>query len=490
MKERSEECRSHASGWALLYGAHTKQWNDAEHNPNKDLKVEVMTAKRQPTAADFVEDPAQKLEAAKRRGAMFHVVINDLRENVEAVLGIEERCLSQMKMLRENRLFLQRQTQERQAEEMEKLIGKTTQDALEITVARQMKELEDIEAVCDGKEAALLQQQERQYWNLIKEIFEEKVARDMVVVVREAPKYRDINALPVEKEAKPAGVDDDDDDDDLDGKSAIYERDEAAEAAASTTREGTGVAKRLFERVSTDPSLINTRIASIEERSDGKQYPNDTALLFIGQGQRKILYRLDAVNAPLFPGLVDSTFGKGGGRQHSRREATMKRLYSRALSALVVPTAATANQWKWQSVETELERQVREACEVAHDFHFGSLKQQIQAWQAPSQPQAPSRTASTATTTTTPAANKPQNLSPGDVFVTKHSNLLDTHVVFHMVIDKEDSLFIVLFTSLFLVFMFFYFIFFIFYRIERAINKNDKQITSSIVECFIFSISL
>lgn len=389
------------------------------------------------TATDGDGDRRQRAREAaqRRRGAMFHVVINDRRENVDAVLGAEERCVAQLRGLAAAREQALQQAQARHAAEMARLadMGAGAGADVDAAVARQMRELQDIEAACAAREAAAAQQQDRQYWRLVAEIFEEKVARDMCVVVRDAPRYRDINAGPlVASSSSSTGIttgtskdeeDDDDDDgeeeeeDEEDEEGGIYERDEEAEAAASRRRGSVG--QRLFERVSMDPALLGTRLATVAERCGGRACPSDTTMLFIGPGQRKMLYRLDVVCAPLVPVLVDSTLGTGSvqqqQQQQQRRERTMKRLYSRALSALVVPTVAAARQWEWQSAETPLERRVREACAATHDFHFGSLQQQIAAWQGADAPP----------------------LAPGDVFTTKHSNLLDTHAVFHMVVGRE-----------------------------------------------------
>lgn len=408
-----------ARAWAEVYRKHTTSTSSNDDDDDKDKKGKNREA------------------AQRRRGAMFHVVINDRRENVEAVLGAEERCVAQMRGLADARAQALQDAQTRHAAEMARLADADAGTGADVdaAVARQMRELQDIEAACDAREAAAAQQQDRQYWRLVAEIFGEKVARDMCVVVREAPRYRDINAGPLEASSSATTTDEseheydfdeyeDDVEDEEEDDKGIYERDEEAEAAASSRRGS--VAQRLFERVSMDPALLRTRLATVAERCGGRACPSDSTMLFIGPGQRKVLYRLDVVCAPLVPVLVDNALGtaiaSNNKQQQRRREETMKRLYSRALSALVVPTVATERQWEWQSAETPLERRVREACAATHDFHFGSLRQQIAAWQ------------DTAATTAAAAAAP---LAPGDVFTTKHSNLLDTHVVFHMVVDRD-----------------------------------------------------
>lgn len=395
-----------ARAWAAVYRAHNDDNSEEDENRTKE------------------EEKKKRRETMQRkRGAMFHVVINDRRENVEAVLGAEERCAAQTRVLADARAHALQQAQARHAAEMARLADAGAGADVDAAVARQMRELQDIEAACDAREAAAAQQQAGEYWRLVAEIFEEKVARDMCVVVRQAPRYRDINAGPVSSSKKDDDEDKEDDDDDED--EGIYERDEEAEAAASKRRGSVG--QRLFERVSVDPALLCTRLATVAERCGGRTCPNDNTMLYIGPGQRKMLYRLDVVCAPLVPVLVDCTLSGAHNqeeKEHRRRrhEATLKRLYSRALSALVVPTVATTRQWEWQSDESQLERQVREACSATHDLHFGSLKEQISVWQS---------------TDDDEEKGKGEALSPGDVFVTKHSNLLDTHVVFHVVVGKD-----------------------------------------------------
>ncbi|KAL6051799.1 hypothetical protein QOT17_018960 [Balamuthia mandrillaris] len=95
-----------------------------------------------------------------------------------------------------------------------------------------------------------------------------------------------------------------------------------------------------------------------------------------------------------------------------QRALSMRRLYSHALHAVVLLVDKHLNY------SSPLNKEFIQACLSAPEFHFGDIHQQLQEVRH---------------------AMQGTPLSPGDCFVTKHSNLEQVHVVFHLVADSSTN---------------------------------------------------
>lgn len=98
------------------------------------------------------------------------------------------------------------------------------------------------------------------------------------------------------------------------------------------------------------------------------------------------------------------------------RTQTAMSLYSHNLSAVVLLVDNQFNSYYG------IQHDFSELCSSLNEFHFDSLKKQIQHIQENLMPVCAGR----------------HNLETGDCYVTKHSNLANAHIVFHLVTD--DSL--------------------------------------------------
>jgi len=163
-----------------------------------------------------------------------------------------------------------------------------------------------------------------------------------------------------------------------------------------------------------------------------------TREMWMGSGQRKssFVVRLslgDVVD------LCERDFSEKEFRQTRK---TMQNLYSQALSAVLLPHASAT----WADIEggvgasPRVKRFVR-ACERSTEYHFKTLASQVrhvkmaaeshltaQVQPYSSQPAQAIRSA----WGSSPFEDHNSFLLPGDVFLTKHSNLLAAHVCFHL----------------------------------------------------------
>lgn len=110
-------------------------------------------------------------------------------------------------------------------------------------------------------------------------------------------------------------------------------------------------------------------------------------------------------------------------------------LYSCALTGVVVLTPVG---------QVQINAAVHQNANMSTDFHFAQVDDQLSAIQrrlnrlhGPSSSSTSSSADSTPTTETAaaaPAANS--KLRPGDFFVTRHSNLAQAHIIFHLITDE------------------------------------------------------
>ena len=135
-----------------------------------------------------------------------------------------------------------------------------------------------------------------------------------------------------------------------------------------------------------------------------------------GQGQLKTLYKIEATCASPIPGLCEASSGVTGSRDKLlRRERTLQALYSRDLVGLVLPVPSTGTGLSGCLEESEWGccRAFYKAAGTTFDMHFGSVSRQLE--------------------------NTPKMLRAGDVCVTRHSNMLDLHTVFHLILNRFDG---------------------------------------------------
>eukprot|EP00727_Mastigamoeba_balamuthi_P009867 m51a1_g5502 hypothetical protein (192) ;mRNA; r:365144-365830 len=90
----------------------------------------------------------------------------------------------------------------------------------------------------------------------------------------------------------------------------------------------------------------------------------------------------------------------------------MLRLYSRKLGAVLLPVDASL------CMTDAVHEAFFEQCELMPEFHFLSAREQVARARK---------------------AHAQNPLKPGDFFITRHSNLCDVHLVFHVVLDRKDN---------------------------------------------------
>ncbi|XP_076331224.1 FERRY endosomal RAB5 effector complex subunit 3-like isoform X1 [Tachypleus tridentatus] len=126
-----------------------------------------------------------------------------------------------------------------------------------------------------------------------------------------------------------------------------------------------------------------------------------------------------------------------------QRLQTAMSLYSSNLCGLVLLVDNRINSY------TGIKRDFARVCGQSTEFHFPDLEEQLEGireqaklasnWRTANLPQAENTSqGSSGRSSVTPEHQAYASLKPGDFYITKHSNLSDIHVVFHMV--TNDSL--------------------------------------------------
>eukprot|EP00045_Choanoeca_perplexa_P007765 m.71321 g.71321 ORF g.71321 m.71321 type:complete len:587 (+) comp14209_c0_seq1:350-2110(+) len=100
----------------------------------------------------------------------------------------------------------------------------------------------------------------------------------------------------------------------------------------------------------------------------------------------------------------------------AKRLAIAMSLYSANLNAMVITVD------KQLSSYTGTKKEFAKVCEQTTDLHFPELPEQLEQLQAD-----------------LGLADDADNLKPGDFYITRHSNLTDVHVVFHLVVDEKAN---------------------------------------------------
>ncbi|KYQ89286.1 hypothetical protein DLAC_09946 [Tieghemostelium lacteum] len=156
--------------------------------------------------------------------------------------------------------------------------------------------------------------------------------------------------------------------------------------------------------VATSVSSVNTSSTNTVKKRYYKIYEN--YLISVGV-QKKKLFKFKLIDAsPLQLCRPIST----GEYLRSKRMKYIKTLYSDSLSAVILLTDPSLT---FQS--TSAEKSFIKYCNMSTELHFDSVDKQIEQFR---------------TSLKSPVRN-------GDFFITKHSNLSDVQVVFHLVIDSE-----------------------------------------------------
>eukprot|EP00730_Choanoeca_flexa_P002260 TRINITY_DN10978_c0_g1_i2.p1 TRINITY_DN10978_c0_g1~~TRINITY_DN10978_c0_g1_i2.p1 ORF type:complete len:603 (+),score=146.94 TRINITY_DN10978_c0_g1_i2:159-1967(+) len=98
----------------------------------------------------------------------------------------------------------------------------------------------------------------------------------------------------------------------------------------------------------------------------------------------------------------------------AKRLAIAMSLYSNSLNAMVITVDKKLSSY------TGTKKEFAAVCEKATDLHFPELPEQLEQLQVD-----------------LGDSNEEASLKPGDCYITRHSNLTDVHVVFHLVVDAQ-----------------------------------------------------
>jgi len=133
-------------------------------------------------------------------------------------------------------------------------------------------------------------------------------------------------------------------------------------------------------------------------------------------------------------GATGSSSGDGGGFGHEddwlpRRLQTAMSLYSHNLSGLVLLTESNLNE----DTPTDTTLKFGQICSTSTEYHFPSFEQQLESLKLEAKRQL-----------TSPASDGNDVISTGklkcgDFYMTRHSNLCEVHVVFHMLTAVTSS---------------------------------------------------
>lgn len=199
----------------------------------------------------------------------------------------------------------------------------------------------------------------------------------------------------------------------MDAISALWDKKEEDETRQQQERYWSLVTSLATSECCPKEATVRTPQKSVVKVNE----PNISFPFYTGQGQLKTLYKVEVTCANPVPDLFEaSTRIVGKSDRLARRERTLQSLYSRGIVGLVlpVPNSGTSLNESLEASEWQCCRELYKAVGSTFDMHFGSISKQLE--------------------------NTPKALTAGDVCVTRHSNMLDLHVVFHLILNRFDGI--------------------------------------------------
>ncbi|KAH3756250.1 protein C12orf4-like [Pelomyxa schiedti] len=384
--------------------AQIQEWCTAYENENHTWFLQAHQSENShPSAQQFSEASY----------STFLYVASDA-STLNAIIVLEDNYCLELSVLRDNRKVAIEGMQKRQLTEMEAAVAgrqhmlmqsnKNVPDTIPLVVARHVREVEEAENEWTRKEESLLSRRRVEYWEMVADLYKKSHAR--------APSGETVQDTP---------------------------------KSASTLR-------RFQKSPSPDvPPDCKPLLHSYN--------------MFIGQQQFKVCYTFRLLVGSVAELLTsqwscsrhrpsarssDTTIITTSpmsslGDPQRRRENTLRSLYSSSLTAALIPASSLVTRL------SPLQEVVVKQCSLAHEFHFESVQLQLQrvardmsvplTRQVTTEEATPNTGSSNSTSPpSAPAfhhlpANStpnPPRLRPGDFFVTRHSNLLDVHLVFHL----------------------------------------------------------
>eukprot|EP01147_Barroeca_monosierra_P000540 gene540-3858_t len=168
---------------------------------------------------------------------------------------------------------------------------------------------------------------------------------------------------------------------------------------------------------SMDRSLSQGSIGSMQ-RSIGENDEPMIASFTVTLGtQKKVEHNLRLISGDIIDMCGVEAHAKTVDETKAQRLVTSMSLYSTDLRAVVIIVDTRLSSYTGPKAEFAA------VCEQSTDLHFPELSEQIELLQMD--------------LSASHGGIKDNSLCPGDFYVTRHGNLADTHVVFHLVSDDE-----------------------------------------------------
>nr|XP_057943837.1 protein C12orf4 homolog [Doryrhamphus excisus]XP_057943838.1 protein C12orf4 homolog [Doryrhamphus excisus]XP_057943839.1 protein C12orf4 homolog [Doryrhamphus excisus]XP_057943840.1 protein C12orf4 homolog [Doryrhamphus excisus]XP_057943841.1 protein C12orf4 homolog [Doryrhamphus excisus]XP_057943842.1 protein C12orf4 homolog [Doryrhamphus excisus] len=150
--------------------------------------------------------------------------------------------------------------------------------------------------------------------------------------------------------------------------------------------------------------------------------------------QLKTMHNLRLVRADVLDFCKHRHHGSGGAKL--RRLQTALSLYSSSLCGLVLLVDNRVNSY------SGIKRDFATVAKECTDFHFAALEQQLEEVQqvvlyARAQRSSKQKQQSEIPRNGSDDKRNPSNISPGEFYVSRHSNLSEVHVVFHLCVDDN-----------------------------------------------------
>ena len=481
-----------AKEWAVLFRTENLKWNPKAISTSSPASSALQLSRDdflRPTSPTAGMNSSTSMMRAKNSSSgydegnehlqlaeMYHVSMeNDSTR--EAVWSLEDSFALAIGVVRDNRQFELNRGRQRQEQEMElsmkgrksssQLLMSTGTTGVEMLVGRHVRELEEAEKSWEETLKSLWIQQQSEFKDLLKELSSASEADishkpDTIPITSSKQQHAAVSntssspskSPPPQSSPSPAPTT-------THGKilkSAAMMKALIANRTEASTEMVKNAAKKLLilgDSFPTpfsfgQPSIMSPSSTTLNQSDQPSQsispLPSanatlkETISLYTGQGQQRTLYRINIVCSELIPALCGGQCC--GSSELAKRERTSKRLFSHSLSALVVPTfvesvtpdvdtaSATAlltansnSSVKAMITSSKWLEELSNQAQQSQDMHFGTLESQLK------------RELDSADGQCFPS-NK-----GGDVIVTRHSNLLDVHVVFHLFVSNKDSKF-------------------------------------------------
>eukprot|EP01105_Mastigella_eilhardi_P023342 TRINITY_DN5867_c0_g1_i1.p1 TRINITY_DN5867_c0_g1~~TRINITY_DN5867_c0_g1_i1.p1 ORF type:complete len:609 (-),score=167.90 TRINITY_DN5867_c0_g1_i1:46-1605(-) len=389
----------------------SREWESTLRSENLDWFV-----KSHPSSMNSVEEdvPAASKEDPAFLSDLFNLLVAN-RDSMEVLIQLEDMFFGSLSALLATKKAVFTDLHQRQANEMDMAMTAAQHqadegDALRKIVTRHVREVDTAEDSWSAKEQALHTDQRQQYRQKILELLRKQKNLSSVELQSTRSERSESHSVapspPLTSETPTKQL----------AKNFVSRTLSTPLQRAASPPSPTASPALALSSPSPSPPLgqHQPQQQQSQQQQDDFQRPLMVSFTaFVGQSQLKTLYNIRLVAGScsyIIKNACAATtqpFTQSAlGDPSRRRRRTLQNLYSTALAAVVLPATESF----------PLHKEFVAQCLASTEFHFETVTQQLRSVAA--------------------AATPTQPLEKGDFYVTRHSNLLDVHLAFHVIVTE------------------------------------------------------